>query len=66
MRELGIDRQPIVCCTIAVPDGTVGVRGKAPAPLNSDRDRLRSVLQAQCIPYASPQWEMMWTSGRYR
>jgi hypothetical protein len=53
-----IERQPIVYCTIAVPDGTVGVRGKATARLDPDRDRLRGVLQTQCTRYArSPDSE---------
>jgi Pyridoxamine 5'-phosphate oxidase len=53
-KRRAIDRQPVAYCTIAVPDGTVGVRGKATARLDPDRDRLRSVLQAQCTRYARP------------
>ena len=49
-----IDRQPTVYFTVEVPDGTVGVRGKATARIDHDRERLRVVLQAQCTRYARP------------
>jgi hypothetical protein len=35
--------------------GLIGVRGKATATLDPDRDRLRTVLQAQCQRYARPE-----------
>jgi Pyridoxamine 5'-phosphate oxidase len=53
-KRQAIDRQPTVYFTIALPDGTAGVRGKATARLDPDRDRLRHVLQAQCARYARP------------
>jgi hypothetical protein len=53
-KRRAIDRQPTVYGTIETPDGTVGVRGKATAHLDLDRDRLRAVVQAQCSHYARP------------
>jgi hypothetical protein len=53
-KRRAIDRQPTVYFTIEVPDGTVGVRGKATARIDLDRDRLRIVLQAQCTRYDRP------------
>jgi hypothetical protein len=53
-KRRAIDLQPIVYFTIEAPDGTVGVRGKATARIDPDRDRLRVVLEAQCSRYARP------------
>ena len=53
-KRRAIDQQPIVYFTIEVPDGTVGVRGKATARIDPDRHRLRAVLQEQCTRYARP------------
>ena len=49
-----IRAQPIVYFVIDEA-GLVGVRGKATATLDPDRDRLRAVLQAQCQRYARPE-----------
>lgn len=35
--------------------GLMGVRGKATASIDADRDRLREVLHAQCQRYARPE-----------
>jgi hypothetical protein len=57
-KRRAIDRQPVVYFTITGPDGTAGVRGKATASIDSDRNRLRAVLQGQCARYArSPDSE---------
>ena len=53
-KRRALDRQPIVYFTIEAPDGTIGVRGKATARIDPDRDRLRVILQAQCARYARP------------
>jgi Pyridoxamine 5'-phosphate oxidase len=52
-KHWAISAQPIVYFTIDEA-GLVGVRGKATATLDPDRDRLRAVLQAQCHRYAQP------------
>jgi nitroimidazol reductase NimA-like FMN-containing flavoprotein (pyridoxamine 5'-phosphate oxidase superfamily) len=53
-KRRAIDRQPTVYFSIEAPDGTVGVRGKATARIDPDRDRLRAVLQAQRTRYSRP------------
>jgi hypothetical protein len=53
-KRRAIDHQPVVYGTIETLDGTVGVRGKATARLDPDQDRLRAVLQAQCLHYNRP------------
>jgi hypothetical protein len=46
--------QPVAYFTIDEV-GLLGVRGKATATFDLDRDRLREVLQAQCQRYARPE-----------
>ena len=53
-KHRAIRAQPIVYFVIDEA-GLVGVRGKATATLDPDRDRLRAVLQAQCQRYARPE-----------
>jgi hypothetical protein len=53
-KRRAIDRQPMVYFTIEAPDGTVGVRGKATARIDPDREHLRVVLQARCTHYDRP------------
>lgn len=53
-KRRAIDHQSIVYGTIEAPDGMVGVRGKATARLDPNQDRLRAILQAQCLHYNRP------------
>jgi hypothetical protein len=53
-KRRAIDHQPIVYFTVEEPDGMMGVRGKATAQIDVDRQRVRVVLQAQCARYARP------------
>ena len=53
-KHRAIRAQPIVYFTIDEA-GLIGVRGKATATIDADRDRLREVLHAQCQRYARPE-----------
>lgn len=53
-KHRALTTQPVVYFTID-DAGLIGVRGKATATIDSDRDRLREVLQAQCRRYARPE-----------
>ena len=51
-KRTAIDVQPTVYFTIDdTGPGIFGVRGKAMATIDSDQDRLREVMQAQCDRY---------------
>ena len=51
-KRTAIDAQPTVYFTIDdTGPGIFGVRGKALATIDSDQDRLREVMQAQCDRY---------------
>jgi hypothetical protein len=53
-KHRALTTQPVVYLTIDKA-GLIGVRGKATATIDPDRDRLREVLQAQCQRYARPE-----------
>lgn len=53
-KHRALTAQPVVYFTIDEA-GLSGVRGKATATIDPDRERLRRVLQAQCQRYARPQ-----------
>jgi hypothetical protein len=53
-KHRALTTQPVAYFTIDEA-GLLGVRGKATATFDLDRDRLREVLQAQCQRYARPE-----------